>query len=459
LFLAGDRATQLDTEAAEGYFRRALSLSEGDQLARARALAKLAPVIGLRGELDEASQIAGEAVVALRAGDPEAAAALLNFLATHSWARGDTVRAKQLGNEAIEMLERRPSPELVRAYGVAAHRAAIGGQYDETDALMKKGFELAEQLEVEDNTALLNARATVRGYRGDPACLDDLREAIERGRRIGLGRSTAITMNNLADGLGYFVGLREALAQWDEAMSFSTSRGLTTLSLWQRGERLRALFHLGKWDELRREADEILAWEEQYGVSQVQIFARTHLAGVLVHRGDVSRAGANVDVLLPRARESGDPQVLVPGLTIAALVAAVAGEEGTALEHVRELEGLTRSSFAWRGYGLLWPARIAVASGYPELAEAFLDGAGDTSAWDHCTSLSARALLRENRSHGDQAAVMYREAAEHWHAFGSVIEQAYALIGAGRCGDAKAAREGEAIFGRLGASPVLAVAA
>jgi tetratricopeptide (TPR) repeat protein len=459
LLLAGDRATQLDAEAAEGYFRRAVSLSEGDELARARALGKLAPVLALRADFDEASRMAEEAVVTLRDRDNEAAAALLNFLASNAWARGETPRAKQLDEEAIEMLEQRPSPELVRGYGLAAHRAAIGGRYDEADALMEKGFELAAQLGVEDDTALLNARATVRAYRGDPGCLDDLREAIDRGRRIGLGRSTAIGMNNLADGLAYFVGLREALAQWDEAMSFSRSRGLTALCMWQRGERLRALFHLGEWEELRHEADELVAGEEQYGGSQIGIFARTHLAGVLVHRGDIAGAAANVDVLLPRARESGDPQVLVPGLTIAALVAAVAGDEETALEHVKELEALTRTSFAWRGYGLLWPARIAVASERVDLAEAFLDGAGETSAWDRCTGGSARALLAESRGREDAAAVMYREAAEHWAAFGSVIEQAYALIGASRCGDAKAGRDGEAIFLRLGAAPVLAVAA
>ena len=40
LLLAGDRATQLDTEAAEAYFRRALALSGDDELPRARALAK-----------------------------------------------------------------------------------------------------------------------------------------------------------------------------------------------------------------------------------------------------------------------------------------------------------------------------------------------------------------------------------------------------------------------------------
>ena len=459
LLLAGERAQHLDTEAAEAYFRRAVALSEGDELLHAEALAKLAPVLAQRGEVEEGREAAGAALGTLRQRNPGAAAALLDHLASGAWARGEMDLAVRRSAEAIEILERHPTPELVLAYGGAAHRAAIGGRFEEAEAAMDKGFALAEELGVENITVLLNARAAVRGYRGDIACLDDMREAIEIGRRLGLGRITAVSMNNLADGISYYVGLREARVAWEDAMEFSRSRGLMYAEMWQRGERLRALFHLGEWDELQREAREVVTWEQSHGGSQLGIFARTYLAGVLIHRGEPSEAGANVDVLLPRARESGDPQVLVPGLTIAALADAVAGDERAALGHVRELEKLTRTSFAWRGYGLLWPARIAVGSGELALAEAFLDGAGESSAWDSCTRLSGRALFAEARGASGEALALYCEAAEHWDAHGSLIEQAYALIGAGRCGEAKAAREGEAIFTRLGASPVLARAA
>jgi class 3 adenylate cyclase/tetratricopeptide (TPR) repeat protein len=459
LLLAGDRAAHLDTEAAEAYFRRAVALSEDDELARARALARLAPVIGQRGAVDESIDAAEAALPTLHAHEPGAAAALLNYLATLAWGRGEMTRAKAFENEAIELLERQPTPELVATYGHAAHRAAIGGRFDEAEELMGRGFALAEELGVEDVTALLNARATVRGYGGDPGCLDDMREAIEIGRRLGLGRSTAVSMNNLGDGLGYFVGLREACAEWEDAIEFSASRGLAYAEMWQRGERLRALFHLGEWDELQREADEVVRFEQSHGGGQLEIIARIHRAGVFVHTGELSEAVENVDALLPRARESGDPQVLVPGLTIAALVAAVQGDQRAALELVEELELATRSGFGWRGYGLLWPSRIAVAAGRPELGEAFLDGTGDSSGWDACVRLAGGALFAEARGAIDDALALYREVAVRWDAFGSVVEQAYALIGAGRCGDAQAGQEAEAIFARLGASPVLARAA
>jgi hypothetical protein len=266
-------------------------------------------------------------------------------------------------------------------------------------------------------------------------------------------------MNNLADGTGYFVGLRPARALWDEGIEFARARGLTFSEMWTRGERLRALYHLGDWDELRQEAEEVVRWEQGHGGGQLEVFGHFHLADVLVHSGAIAEATVHVDALMPRARESGDPQVLVPGLAMAALVASARGDDRTALEHVAELEELTRETSGWRSYCLVWPARIATAAGELQLAEAFLEGTEDASAWNTCARLTALAMLAEARGNAVEASVLFREAAERWGEYGSTVERAYALLGLGRCGDAKALREGEAIFSKLGASPVVAQAA
>jgi len=312
---------------------------------------------------------------------------------------------------------------------------------------------------VVDVIELLGARAALRGYQGNPAALDDCREARDIGLRLGLARETAVAMNNLADGTGYFVGLRLARELWDEGIEFARARGLTYSEMWQRGERLRALYHLGDWDELREEADEVVRWEQGHGGGQLELFAHVHVANVLVHCGAITDAMAHIDALMPRARESGDPQVLVPGLAVAALVASARGDDRTALEHVTELEERTRETSGWRSYCLVWPARMATAAGELQLAERFLDGTEDESAWNVCARLTARAMLAEARGKPDEAAGLYREAAERWDEYGSVVERAYALLGLGRCADAKALREGEAIFTSLGASPVVAQAA
>jgi hypothetical protein len=79
--------------------------------------------------------------------------------------------------------------------------------------------------------------------------------------------------------------------------------------------------------------------------------------------------------------------------------------------------------------------------------------------WNIAARSGARASLAEARGEHGRASHLYREAADAWGELGSVVERAYALFGLGRCGDASAFREAEAIFADLGASPVLARAA
>ncbi len=460
LLLAGERAAHLDTSAAESYYRRAVGLAGDDEHALATARAGLAEILVHRGQFAESVALYELAVESFRSLDERAAGRTLNQLATLAWQVGDVAGAERLAQEAIAMLERNSAgPELVYVYGSEALRCAIAGRFAEATPLIEKGSALADELGVEDVTILANARASVAGYQGDPAALEYLRDAIELGLRLGLGRSTAIAKNNLGDGLGYFVGMREALAQWEDAIEFSRGRGLRETEMWQRGERLRALYHLGEWDELRSEADDVLVWDERTGGGQLGVVARIDLANVLVHRDAVDDARAHVEALLPKARESGDPQVLVPGLSAAALVAAALGDDARALALVRELEELTRATPTFRDFCLVWPSRIAVAAGDPTLVAAFLDADEYDAAWNGCARRTGRAVLAEAEGRADEAATLYRDVAERWEAYGSLVERGYALLGLGRCGDAKALVEGQAIFAGLGASPVVAQAA
>ncbi len=458
LLLAGKRAAQLDTSAAETYYRRAVGLAAQNEHSLALARAGLAEILIQRGEVVEGVELLESAVAVLRGVDERAAAEGIDRLAVVAWSRGDVARGRRLGLEALSILERHNAgPERVSVYGRIALRDAIANRFAEASAFVEKGSALARELGVEDVT-LLQARAALSSYQGDPSWLDDIQAAVDLGLRLGLGRTTAVSINNLADGIGYFVGLREALTHWDDGIAFSHSRGLTETEMWQRGERLRALYHLGEWAELQSEGDAVLDWEQRHGGGQLEVIALTHLATVFVHHGALENATASVDALVPKARESGDPQVLVPGLSTAALVAAALGNTGRALAFVKEL--LESRSPIWRDYCLVWPARIAIGSGEPELAEAFLARSSESSAsWNVCAHLTARAMLAENAGRSDEAAGLYENAAERWDAYGSVVERGYALLGLGRCGDTNAQIEGQAIFASLGASPVVAQAA
>jgi hypothetical protein len=306
---------------------------------------------------------------------------------------------------------------------------------------------------------LLHARASARGYQGDARCVDDMREARSLGLRLGLGRATAISMNNLGDAEAWYVDLATARATWEQAIAFSVERGLIGPAMWQRGERLRCLYHGGEWDAALTESTEVLTWELETGAGPLEVYARLPMAGIAVHRGDLQEAKAHVAALVAAARRSGDPQVLIPGLSMAALVASAAGDVPSAAGYLEELELETRHQSAWRSYCRVEPLRVAVALKRIDLGEAFLGEAPGNAGWDACAYATARAMLAEARGDHAQAGDSYRQAAALWGAYGSMLERGYALLGLGRCGDAGAAREADVIFSALGARPVLAQAA
>jgi class 3 adenylate cyclase/tetratricopeptide (TPR) repeat protein len=460
LLLAGDRALQLDLEAAEAHYRRALALSEHDDVARATALVRLGTALRERGFFADAIAAYEEAIPTLRTLDGPAAGMATRNLALSLWRAGHTLRSYEVGADAIGLLEEYPGVELIGAYGGQALRASIAGRLDEARSLADQGFATAEALGIDPPLVLLQARGSVGGYAGDPDCVDDLRATLELGRRLGLGMETAVANNNLSDAMSWFEGLRPAREQWDTGIEFARERGITNAVMWHRAERLRCLYHAGDWDELVREVDELVSWEAETGGGQLELFGSPWVEDVLVHRGSVADAARLLDTLLPRARDNADPQVLVPSLVTAALVESARGDAAAAFDRIAELDRLTGGwTPFWRTLLLLWPTRLVLAAGELERAEEFLEGSQHNSAWGVCVDLSARAALAEAKGATLEAAGLYAEAATTWDAYGSIVEQGYALLGLGRCGDAKALVEGQAIFDRLGAAPVVARAA
>jgi len=178
------------------------------------------------------------------------------------WRRGESGRQQEVGLEAISILESAPDPDLVVAYGRLANWEALAGRLREATVWVDKGLVLAEELGVEDTVRLLQARGGIRAYGGDPACLADLRAACELALRLGLGLETGVAYNNLADATGWFVGLPQAMKVYGEGIDFSRRRGLTHNVMWMRSEKLRCLYHVGEWDELLREADELVRWQD-----------------------------------------------------------------------------------------------------------------------------------------------------------------------------------------------------
>jgi hypothetical protein len=68
-----------------------------------------------------------------------------------------------------------------------------------------------------------------------------------------------------------------------------------------------------------------------------------------------------------------------------------------------------------------------------DLAERLMAGAAESLPRSKHMVLTSRAVLEEARSEDEAAATHYLEAADAWREYGFRLEQAEALLGAGRC--------------------------
>jgi class 3 adenylate cyclase/tetratricopeptide (TPR) repeat protein len=470
LLLAGDRAIQLDVGKAESSYARALELlPEGDDR-RAEVLAKAAETAWLAGRLAEAERGYAEAIAeARRHGDVLKAGEVMVDLVASLRDRGETRRARELLDEAVELLVRAPpGRELALAYLHVARDDAIAGRSRAALESSERAIRLLERLGMHDHMArALQFRGGARIDLGDPDGLQDMRESLRLCLELGLGYYTVNAYGNLAEQVWQIEGPAAALELYRAGIEFGERRGITFKTRWVEAEMLWSLFDLGEWDELLERAERLMHFDEAYGGSQIGIMALTYRARVLVLRGQTRGGGLARDRFLAGARQSGDLQVLVPALAVAALVDDAEEARGSAVALVRELERSTRDYAGWRAHELPAAVRVCAGAGELDLAERLLEGPAEIVGRDRNQSLSARAVLAEARGETERAAALYGEAAARWAEFGHALERALALLGHGRCltatdrSDEAAGplAEAEAAFALLAASPLLEAAA
>ena len=460
LLLAGDRAMGLDIPAAEAAYRRALATMTNGAV-RAGVLVKLGDALQPLGRLQESVAAYEEAIRALLAAGDERAAgvAMVNF-GRVLWRHGDTQRAREVSAHAVAFLEEDRDASLVLAYGRMAALDALGGKSEQAIEWANKGIELAKEIGFENVSRPLGMRGIARLDLGDSGGIDDMREALEVALKLSLpAEDTAIAFANLGENEGL-----ENLAQGRElleaGLELARSRGHTHHVMVSRQYLLGHLYHEGRWDELLGEADALIEWDRERGATQIETFALTDVAEVLVHRGQASKATTFVSAALPRARQIGDPQVVLPALAIAALVAYAQNDHESADTLLAEYEARSIET-QWDAFELrIWLTTVALGLGDIDRAEAFLGGHEPWTTCGRCARAHGRALVAEAAGRREDAAALFAEAAAGWTAWGSVPLRAYALLGLGNCAaDATSLAEGLQIFAGLGATPVSPAAA
>ncbi len=469
LALAGDRALLLDAAKADSYYTRALALAHPDAPGYGRLLAGAARAAYLAGRVPEADRRYEEALAALRAeGDVLGAGAAAAGYSRLLWLRRGTARAREVLQEAVQMLERLPpGPELALAYTQWASVENLAGRGAEALEWAERALPLARDFGLDEQLVrALQYRGYARYDLGDVGGLDDLRGALEIALERGLGYGAVISYMNLSDWVWLDGGPAAGLELLRTGIELGRQRGLGQGEsvMWSRAQTLWHLYDLGEWDELVHEADELVAWDRARDGSQVGVIALTYKAYALVSRGEVAAAALLEDEFLPRARAIEDPQILQPSLAVSALIAKLRGDMERALSLVDELRRRMIPTYSLRALHLTDAVRIAVAAGSLELAERLLAGVPELLTRDRNSLVAARAALAEARGRLEDGAALYTEAAERWTDFGLAVEQAYALLGLGRCLGAHGRRDDAAprvqeareIFARLGALPLVA---
>jgi class 3 adenylate cyclase/tetratricopeptide (TPR) repeat protein len=467
LAMAGDRALRLDVGRAEQYYRRALDMLPPEHPRRPRALVAVAKAESVAGRFDEAQRDAREAIELCRAaGDAVGEGECLAMLATALSKLGETSQARETLDEARRILEGQPpGPELVRVYSRTAGQRLVGGAFDESLAYAEKALVLAQELGLEDEAVRARQfRGAARCDLGDPGGLEDLWEALRQGLDLGLGEETALCYGNLAYQLWLKEGPEIALQVWSSAVEFAEVRGFGTHAMWGKAGMLEVLFDLGRWGEVVRTADEMIAWDRRTGPSEVTTFATAYLATVMALTGLGPEATPLVERFLPEARTVENPEFVAPAVVAAMLVSAAAGQPEQAKGLAEEFAALTEHQPGYRAQYLPHAARVLARQGRIDAAASLIPEEWVAARPRHRHAMaSAHAVVAEAERRPD-AAELYADAAHRWHEFGAVLEEAHARLGHGRSlvssGSVADARDSlstaEDLFGRLGMPAELA---
>ena len=468
LFVAGQRALALDVGRAEQHLRQAIELLPEDSSELPNALASLAEAVHLDGRMEEAQVLRESAIQGFRAQGRtvETADAMVGLARTLS-TRGEVNQAQRLVREAVTMLRASTlSPELARALSRDAGFLMQSGRHEEAIERAQEAFNVAEEVgDAGQRARALGVRGSSRVFIGDVGGLDDLRLALSSSLALGLSGLASSLYNNLSVCLSRSTQPADGLACMRQGIEFAGARGMKETALWMRGEGLGALFDLGRWDEAYRTAADVRTQAQQQGADYLAVLAEDQQAWVLVHLGSLPEAGRVIDDVLPRAREIGDLQVLVPALSTAALFQQASGNSEQALACVNEVSRITEDSGrAERVYYLPSLARVPLTADNVPVLETLVQGVEATLKRDRCCLQATRAMLAEVKGELAEASDQFGEAYESWSEYGHVFEQAHALLGRGRClvklGQFSNAdqpmRSARDIFATLGARPALA---
>lgn len=464
--LVAERLASLDAPGAVRAYQRALELIGIYVEDRPDVLAQAGQVAEAAGRFDLADGWYREAVAAFeREGDPRRVGDTLGLLGRSLVVQGRIDEADEAFGRAVAVLDALPpGPELARICARLAGRAFVDGDYAGADAWAARTLEVAIGGEPRDAVAMaLQYRGSVRAERGDPAGLDDLREAIRIAREADLADVLGISLGNLAYLTWFREGPAAAREIAHEIEAFGASHGFVVLEMWGKAAEVESCFDLGEWDRVLELADEMLAWDAVHGPSQIGALAHFGATWVHIRRGDLGPARTALTAV---EREPAFTSFAESRATTAAMRAVLAAEDrdATALaDAIAAYDQSTADLPETRVHLLPVVVRAAIAGGLLEEATALVPA--DPGAPIERRRLSHRtavAAIAEARGDLATASVEFEVLADAWDAFGFPLEVGQCLLALGRCRLARGVDGTQALesarerFLSLGATPLVA---
>ena len=349
--------------------------------------------------------------------------------------------------KALALLEPLPSgPELVSVLTEAAATALLQERHETGLGYAERALSLAGELGLPRPARALGFRGMARSNLGERGGLDDFREAITLATKAGQGREVALLHNNLAVALWPVEGPAAVLEVLQAGIAFAQARGLTEMADTLTANTVGGLVETGEHEQALTRASSLADQAEASGNLLGLAQLRAVQAQILALRGQATQVADTLDWLESTCRETGSTDYAVLGFGAAAPARAALGHNDRAAALLTEIDstpGLRENAT----YAAILPTivRTALTAGDQQLAARLAAGV------EPHTPYHEHALTAAN-------------AARRWQSFGVVPEQAFALLGQGRCLTAlgrpneasQALRHAREIFHTLQAAPALA---
>jgi tetratricopeptide (TPR) repeat protein len=389
--------------------------------------------------------------------DAEGAAAVLNVLGLVRSRLGDQPGSLKIAEEAVALMETQSlGPGLVAALAQLAAAQVVNVENPKAIVSSDRALALAAELALPVPARALAYRGAARCLMGDRGGLAELEQACDLMIEAGAGALAATSMHNLAVAIRTFNGPSAGALKMAEVRAFGLERGITGNATSSAGTEAAWLMESGRLDESLAIADELVPTFEERGQTRMLLRMREIQARVHGAMGDHVAAAEAAAAAGSAARELGDTRSLMMA-PLALEAGAAEGDEtrGLLAQLAADLTLHEDHEFVDRLPGL---TRCALALGERELARQLAEGVEPIAPPDVHSLASVGAQLAEARGEHANAADLFADAAEGLRDCGALFEEAYALLGHGRClsalGDPAAdqpLRQARRLFDQMGA--------